>query len=271
MLLRHGLAAAAVCAVAVAGCGADSADPVAGDESSSADVAGALGEDEFIARVSDAERTAGSVALDVRVGDPEASDQMRMAGRMRHGTRPSDIAMDLTVSGAAFPDPLSVIVIDETMYLRMGAATGEKYVAYDLDDPSSSMGDLLGGVQLDPTAQVRGFSGAIEAFEADGLQRLDRVDTTRYRVTVNTAKLLENLDTTSDAVFGVGVEPPDQVTYEFWVGADRLPRRISFTIAGVVTRMDLTAWGEPMEIRPPTRGQLTERDPFARLPALPRA
>jgi hypothetical protein len=146
--------------------------------------------------------------------------------------------------------------------------TGDKYVRYDLDDPASSMGDLLGGVQLDPTAQVRGFHGAIEGFEVDGTQRLDRVDTTRYRVTVDTATLLANLETTPDAVFGDGT-PPEQVTYEFWVGADRLPRRISFTISGVTTRMDLSAWGEPVDIRAPSPAQITERDPFARVPSLP--
>lgn len=271
-MLRLGVAGVAVCICALAGCDADSADPVSGDESSAGAAGpGLLAEEEFIAEVSDAERTAGSVAMDVRIGGPDASEQMRLAGRMRHGPRPSDIAMDLSVSGAAFPDPLSVIVIEGAMYLQMGLATGDKYVKYDLDDPTSSMGDLLGSVQLDPTAQVRGFSGAIEGFEADGRQRLDRVDTTRYRVTVDTTKLLENLETTPDAVFGVGVEPPDQLTYEFWVGADRLPRRISFSISGVVTRMDLSAWGEPMDIRAPKPGQITHRDPFAQLPPLPRA
>jgi lipoprotein LprA len=226
--------------------------------------------DEFISAVSHAERSARSVAMTMRIDGPDAAAPMRMSGRMRHGGTPSDIALDLTVSGPVFPDPVSVIVVDEAMYLRMGVATGDKYAKYDLNDPSTSMGDLLGGAQLDPTAQVRGFRGAIESFEVDGTQRLDRVDTTRYRITVDTAMLLANLETTPEAVFGTGVEPPGQVTYEFWVGADRLPRRISFTIAGVTTRMDMSDWGEPVDIEPPAPEQITARDPFAQLPSLPR-
>jgi hypothetical protein len=271
LALRRRTTIAAVLSVfAFAGCGGGPAD-TSGDDagadprSESVGPAGTLDQDDFIEAVSRAEREAGSVAMDTRIGGPGV-EQMHMTGRVHQGTSASDIAMELTVSGSVFPSPLSVIVVDEIMYLEMGGLTDDKYVKYDLRDANSSMGDLLTGVQLDPTAQLRGFYGAIEGFDVDGTERLGGVDTAHYRVTVDTAALLDNLDTSPDELFGAGVEPPEQVTYDFWVGADRLPRRISVTMADVTTRMDMRAWGQPIDIKAPSPRQITEHDPFARLP-----
>jgi hypothetical protein len=255
---------------AIAGCGGGPADS-SGDDAGvdprlrSVGPAGTLDQDDFIETVSRAERDARSVAMDMRIGGPGV-EQMHLAGRVHQGTSTSDIAMELEVSGSVFPSPLSVIVVDEVMYLEMGGLTGGKYVKYDLRDANSSMGDLLTGVQLNPTAQLRGFRGAIEDFDVDGTERLDGVDTAHYRVTVETAALLDNLDTSSDQLFGAGVEPPEQLTYDFWVGPDRLPRRISVTMADLTTQMDMRAWGEPIDIKAPSPHQITERDPFARVP-----
>jgi len=271
LALHRRTAIAVVLAVfAFAGCGGGPADS-SGDESGadaaaeSVGPAGTLGEDDFIETVSKAEREAKSVAMDMRIGGPDV-EQMHMAGRVHQGESTSEIAMELTVSGSVFPVPLSVIVVDEIMYLEMGGLTDDKYVKYNLRDSNSAMGDLLTGVQLDPTAQLRGFRGAIEDFDVDGAERLDGVDTAHYRVTVDTTTLLDNLETTSDELFGAGVERPEQLTYDFWVGADRLPRRISVTIADVTTRMNLRAWGQPIDIDAPAPRQITERDPFAGIP-----
>jgi hypothetical protein len=272
LALRRPIIAAVLAVFAFAGCGGgESAD--SGDDNSGADAgagagagpAGTLGEDDFIETVSRAEHEAQSVAMDMRIGGPDV-EQMHLAGRVHQGSSTSDIAMELTVSGAVFPVPLSVIVVDEVMYLEMGGLTDDKYVRYDLRDATSPMGDLLTGVQLDPTAQLRGFRGAIEDFDVDGTEHLDGVDTAHYRVTVDTDTLLDNLGTPSDELFGAGVEPPDQLTYDFWVGADRLPRRISVTIADVTTRMDMRAWGQPIDIKAPAPRQITKRDPFAGMP-----
>jgi hypothetical protein len=269
-LRRRTTVSAVLAVIAFAGCGGGPAD-TSGDDSGadagteSVGPAGTLGEDDFIEIVSRAEREARSVAMDMRIGGP-GDDQMHMAGHVRQGTTTSNIAMKLKVTGSVFPVPLSVIVVDEVMYLQMGDLTDDKYVKYDLRDGSSSMGDLLAGVQLDPTAQLRGFRGAIEGFDVDGSEQLDGVDTAHYRVTVDTAVFLDNLETTSDELFGAGVEPPEQLTYDFWVGADRLPRRISVTMADVTTRMDMRAWGRPIDIEAPSPREITQRDPFAGVP-----
>ncbi len=272
---RHGLArrttiTAVLAVFTVAGCGggpADNSSDEAGVDPRRESVgpAGTLDQDDFIETVSRAERDARSVAMDMRIGRPGV-EQMHLAGHVHQGTSTSDIAMEFTVSGSVFPSPLSVIVVDEIMYLEMDGLTGGKYVKYDLRDANSSMGDLLTGVQLNPTAQLRGFRGAIEDFDVDGTERLDGVDTAHYRVTVDTTALLDNLDTSSDQLFGAGVEPPEQLTYDFWVGADRLPRRISVTMADVTTRMDMRAWGQPIDIEAPSPRQITRRDPFAGVP-----
>jgi hypothetical protein len=269
-LRRRTTIAAVLAAFAFAGCGGGSGDsngddPGADARAENVGLAGTLGKDDFIQTVSKAEREAESVAMDMRIGGPGV-EQMHMAGRVHQGTSTSDIAMELTVSGSVFPVPLSVIVVDEVMYLEMGGLTDDRYVKYDLRDANSSMGDLLAGVQLDPSGQLRGFRGAIEGFDVDDAEQLDGVDTAHYRVTVDTAALLDNLETTSDELFGDGVEPPEQLTYEFWVGVDRLPRRISVTIADVTTRMDMRAWGKPIDIEAPSPHQITRRDPFAGVP-----
>jgi hypothetical protein len=271
LALRRRTTITAVLAVfAFAGCGGGPAD-TSGDDAGSGSgperigPAGTLDEDDFIETVSEAEREARSVAMDMRVGGP-GLERMHLAGRVHQGTSTSDIAMEFTVSGSVFPSPLSFIVVDEIMYLEMGGLTDGKYVKYDLRDANSSMGDLLTGVQLDPTAHLRGFRGAIEDFDVKGTERLDGVDTAHYRVTVDTAALLDNLDTSSDQLFGAGVEPPEQLAYDFWVGADRLPRRISVTVADLTTRMDMRDWGRPIDIKAPSPRQITRHDPFARVP-----
>jgi len=196
-----------------------------------------------------------------------AGAQMTMTGDVRVGDSPADYAADITMSAPSLGDGLRMVIVDQVLYLDMGEATAGKYVRLDLTDTSSPLAQMMSQVlrSADPSGSIAGMRNSITDFEKVGTERVDGVQTTQYRVEVDSRKAL--------AAQGMADLPgvdqlPDTLTYDMWIGADDLIRRMSFAMGMTMTMtMDITQWGEPVRVTAPPPGQITKTDPFAGMPA----
>lgn len=93
------------------------------------------------------------------------------------------------------------------------------------------------------------------AAKKGGTKEIDGVETQRYELV---------LDTTEMAAFGA-LEPnerkmlPDLLTYTMYLGSDGLMRRMTYEFSGAKGTMNFSNWGEPVDIKAPSEGELADR------------
>ena len=100
--------------------------------------------------------------------------------------------------------------------------------------------------------QLDAFIAGVESAGDKGTEEVDGVSTTHYTATVDTRKVLKELDITPAA----GV--PDTVVYDVWLDEDDLIRKMSFTQNGAVATMTASNWGEPVTITKPKDSELAK-------------
>ena len=105
----------------------------------------------------------------------------------------------------------------------------------------------------------------VESFDKVGSEQIDGTQTTQYRITVNTQKVLAK--TLGDDTLPTGPlagDLPKTITYDIWVGdQDNLPRRIEYSMGGSSMTMELSDWGQPVDIKAPPPSQISKQDPFS--------
>ncbi len=272
MTYRRGAIAAAVAALLfLTGCGSasemsssQSSEVAVGDTAGNAP-SGELTVGSFASMTSQAQSSAKSAHLEL---DAKMMGQsITMSGDMSIGKTLADTALQMNMSAAGLGQDISLIMVDKAIYINQGGPSG-KYFRIELDK-----GNPLGKVyrqfvgQSDPAGITRAFEGAIEGFDKVGSERIDGTQTTQYRITVDTRKVLNK--TLGDASIPTGPiagDLPKTMTYDIWVGdQDNLPRRIEYSMAGTSMTMELSDWGEPVHITAPPPSQISKQDPFSSL------
>ncbi len=220
----------------------------------------------FAAAVTDAQLKAQTAHVSAEVS--ASGQQVTIEGDVKVGARLSDYAADITMSAPTMGDGLHIVIVDDSLYMNFGPLTQGKFAKIDLGDTSTPMGQLLSQMMssADPSASLKAMQDGMTSFQKVGAERIDGVDTTQYRVEVDTRKVL--------AAQGMGDLPglavaqlPDTLAYDLWIGDDNLMRRMDFAMGGAMAMtMNLTAWGEPVEISAPPPSQVSKRDPFAGMP-----
>lgn len=255
------LAAAALAAALTLGaCGSDggsSDEPRPAAGSAEAEPA-ALTADTFAEEVAKAQVEAGSahVTMSVQAGGQEVTAE----GDAVIGDSAADTAMTMTMETGE-TGTMDMVLVDETIYMNMGALTDGKFVKIDLTDTSNPVGQqysqMLG--QIDPGAQLEELQAALSDFEKAGEpKRIDGVEAQPYVITIDTARLAEVAE--GQAVAGL----PDTVEYTMWIGPDNLLRRMESTTVGKVV-VDYTDWGQDVDVTAPPAGKISDKDPFASL------
>lgn len=268
MTYRRGAIAAAVAALLVlAGCG--SASDVSSDQSAAAsdstgsgDAAGQLTVGSFASMTSQAQSSARSAHLEL---DAKMMGQsVTMSGDMSIGKTLADTALQMNLSAAGLGQDMSLIMVDKVIYIDQGGPSG-KYLRIELDkdNPLGKIYRQFVG-QSDPAGITRAFEGAIEGFDKVGSEQIDGTQTTQYRITVNTQKVLAK--TLGDSTIPTGPlaeNLPKTMTYDIWVGdQDNLPRRIEYSMAGNSMTMELSDWGQQVDIKAPPPSQISKQNPF---------
>lgn len=259
------MAALALLFVSACGGSDSSGDQSGSQENVGEDKGTELTKDNFADEIMKAQLDAGTahLVMTMTMGGQEIS----MEGDMRVSDKPEDTAVAIVLDGAALGASgmdLESRLVDEVMYIKMGQATGDKFVKLDLNDPNNPMGSQFSEMmeQSDPSKQIEAMGKSIESFEDEGDGgEIDGVSTTKYRVTLNAARMYEAQGTDPSTTAGL----PETLEYVMYVGEDNLPRRLEAEVMGAAAVNEWTRWGEDVEISAPADSEITDQNPFAGL------
>lgn len=215
-----------------------------------------LTRDNFVERLGAAQLEAGSVHLDMTSG--AAGTQLAMKGDLRLGKGVESSASTLSMDMGQMS--MDLRLVKGVLYLKMGELSRGKYAKVDLTDENSPLAKQFGGMgkQGDPAQQLEVFRSALVDFDdlGDGGE-IDGVDTTKVRLVLDTAKVLSQQGG-AQAQQAAG-SLPKRMTYELYVGRDDdLLRRMTTDLSGATTTIDWSRWGEPVEVKAPSKDEITD-------------
>jgi hypothetical protein len=219
---------------------------------------GDLTEANFVDTLTAAQVKASSahVTMDIGVG----GQSIKATGDQKVGKTFADTAMSLSMDmGAAGMDQIKMVLADQTFYLNFGKMTQDKYAKIDLKDDSNPLGKQFSQLvdQMDPSKQLEQFKKALTSFDKKGApQDIDGVKAQPYEIVLDTSKIAALSDLPGGATAGV----PKTLTYTMFVGPDDLLRRIVTDAAGSKVTVDYSKWGEPVDIKAPAAGEISDQD-----------
>ncbi|MHA7135323.1 LppX_LprAFG lipoprotein [Oerskovia turbata] len=268
MRLARGIAALSVATVGVLGLAACSTGASAPESSSSAPAesekapakgaSADLTPENFVQRISDAQLAAGSVSMATSTQVQGVS--MDMTGDVVFTDGSQNLSMTMTVPGSG---EMQIRFVDDVFYMNMGELSQNKFVAIDPADPSNPMASSFEGLteQMDPSASTEALQGAITSIEKKGEPvDIDGVKAQEYTVTVDTTKLSDG--TLQEQAEAAGTPLPETLTYQYWVDADDLMRKIVMDVMGTSTEMTFSKWGEDLAITAPTAEEISTEPLF---------
>lgn len=210
--------------------------------------------EDFLDRMARGMGDSGTAHLEMRVGGRAAT---RSSGDMRYDGRGSEIRLTSTLpelfAGAA--GRMQVVVLRDAAYLSIpGVVPPGKFIRVGKDDPRFA--ELAGAsIRMSPDQSVKAFRAGLVSVDEVGTERVQGERTTRYAVEVDTVRALQAQG--SDVVPGM----PETLTYQVWLdGQDRM-RRMALAIQGTRLRIDISRWGQPVDITAPPRSALVEPPP----------
>ncbi len=267
MRLVRGIAVLSVASVGVLGLAACSSGTDAPASSSSAssgsdeapakEASSDLTAENFVQRITDAQLAAGSVSMTTTTEVQGTS--MDMVGDIVFTDGSQNLAMTMTVPGSG---EMQVRFIDGIFYMNMGELSQNKFVAIDPADESNPMASSFEGLteQMDPSASVEALEGAITSVEKEGEPvDVDGVKAQQYTVVVDTTKLTGSIKEQADAA---GTALPETLTYQYWIDADDLMRKVVMDVMGTNVEMTFSSWGEDLEVVAPSADEISTEPLF---------
>jgi len=157
-------------------------------------------------------------------------------------------ATEMRMSMDMGPTRAVVILVDGAVYMQQ--SKDSKFVKIGKDTPG--VGDMISQLSgLSPSSSVAAMRGSLKKVEYVGPATVNGTKVDKYRVTADTSAMAKTLGGTA----GLG-ELPKTVTYELYVDADHLMRRIDMKIAEQSITMVVDKWGEPVDIKAPPASQV---------------
>ncbi|MFD6166139.1 LppX_LprAFG lipoprotein [Oerskovia sp. NPDC060287] len=269
MRLVRGIAVLSVASVGVLGLAACSSGTDAPASSSSASASSEsdkapaekassdLTAENFVQRITDAQIAAGSVSMATTTEVQGTS--MDMTGDIVFTDGSQNLAMTMTVPGSG---EMQVRFVDGIFYMNMGELSQNKFVAIDPADESNPMASSFEGLteQMDPAASVEALEGAITSVEKEGEPvDIDGVKAQQYTVVVDTTKLTGSIKEQADAA---GTALPETLTYQYWIDADDLMRKVVMDVMGTSMEMTFSNWGEDLEVVAPSADEISTEPLF---------
>jgi hypothetical protein len=236
--------------------GSETSESAAGSEEAPSSDDFDLTAEDVIARITAASQEAGTVSMEMETSAAEQS--MSASGVLRYGDATQEIAM--TIDSPDAGGTVELRVVGGMIYMSMAELTEGKFVQIDPADTSNPLAAAFAPMmsQMDPTAQLSTYEGAILSFEKSGEpEEVGGALAQPYEMTIDSAKVLAAMGGTADAA---GV--PAELVSTYWVDADDLIRRVQSESAGSTVDMTMSGWGDPVEIVAPTADQLTELPGF---------
>jgi hypothetical protein len=260
--LRPAIAALAIvlAGAALTACGdkGDSKPDASSTKTTSAAASGTtLTRTSFFTTVSAAQLKAGSAHMTMVIG--AGGQTIKADGDVKMGKTLAENAASMTMeSAAAGLGSLKMILTDGIFYLNFGKMTDNKYVKLDLKDKNNPLTAQFGQLfdQMDPSKAFQQYEAALKSFDKKGSPvQIDGVKAQPYQVVLDTSKIAAFADLPSSAAKNI----PSTLTYVMYVGSDNLMRRISYDLAGSKSQVDYSKWGEPVDIKAPAAGDITDK------------
>lgn len=272
---RRTLAAAALTPLLLTGfaaCGDDSGDS-GGSGSSSAAGAPAAGSavlaglqkgeevspEEFVDTVSDGleDSTTAHMEMKMSMGDQVSTTA---EGDLDYTTKPPSLSMSMEVPQAG---DMEMVLVDNVMYLKAGAMSGDKFWKLDLADPDSPFGEM--GLdkmleQSDPIGALESMKDGIDTVTFEGTEDVDGRELDHYVLTIDMLSVMDSYgaDLPSDAADGM----PDSITYDLWLDdQDRFAQmqmEVPVMDKSMEMEMSLDDWGQDVSIEAPPADQVTD-------------
>lgn len=167
-------------------------------------------------------------------------------------------SMSMTTKSAQGGD-MEMRLVDGMLYMQIPNMTPPgKFVEIDPTDKSNPMAQSYGGMtnQMDPLASVKSLEKAITKVKKVGEEKVDGEDTDHYQLTVDTATMLKQAGGQAPQEQS-GI--PETLTYDLWLDDDDLMRKMSMDVAGTKLDMQLSKWGEPVDIEKPAAGDIVKQ------------
>lgn len=179
-------------------------------------------------------------------------------GQVDYTTSP--VSMTMSMTGVMGDNPIDMRVVDGVMYMDMGSMSNDKFIKFDLSDPSSlppGMEDL--GDQMDPLAAFRQFEPALEDVVYVGNEDVEGDSLDHFAATMNTAEIPQMAELPADA----GV--PETVAYDLWFDEVFRIRQMQMVMelgGDMALKVDVDAqlfdWGSPVDIQAPSPDQISD-------------
>lgn len=269
---RRTLAAAALTPLLLTGfaaCGDDSSDSSSGADAGSTAAGSTVlaglkqGEevspDEFVDTVSDGleESTTAHLEMTMSMGDEVATTA---EGDLDYTTDPPSLAMSMDVPQAG---DMEMVLVDNVMYLKADAMSGDKFWKLDLSDPDSPLGHMGFDKMLeqtDPIGALESMRSGIDTVTFEGTEDVDGRELDHYELTVDMESALKSYggELPSSATQAL----PDSVTYDLWLDdQDRFAQmRMETPIMKRTVTMEMTLddWGQDVSIEAPPADEVTD-------------
>jgi hypothetical protein len=219
---------------------------------------GELTKASFFTAISTAQAKAQTSHVELEIG--AAGQKITAEGDVEVGKDVADTAMRMTMStGSSGPGKISMVIVDNTLYMNLGQMTQDKFAKVDLDDEDNAIAKQFGSItdQLDPSKQLAQFKDAVTSFEKSGSpQKIDGVEAQPYEVVLDTSKIAALSELSGGATAGV----PKTLTYTMFVDSDNLLRRVQADVAGSTVEATYSKWGEPVDVEAPQAGEVSDLD-----------
>lgn len=170
-------------------------------------------------------------------------------GDMRTSDDPSEIVAEMTIPIDAAGTKMGMRVVDGKMYMQLPQTQG-KWLVLDNSIPGfEGIEDNLSQIDVLGTMnETKDNNSAIQKFTAEpNSETIDGVSTTKLTLVFDAKQYM---DEKWDASIG------DTVTMIYFVGPEDLIRRIIMELGPSVVTMDMSNWGEPLDVTAPSADEI---------------
>ncbi|KAA1422231.1 LppX_LprAFG lipoprotein [Mumia zhuanghuii] len=152
--------------------------------------------------------------------------------------------MSMDMGGQA----VEMLMVDGAIYTQAPGMPEGKWMKIDLDEAAGAAGGSFAQLResIDPAQSIKNLKDSLKDLKDTGeTATIDGVEAKRYDAVVDTSKL-------ADLPAAAGAQLPDEITYQYWVGPDNLPRKIVLEGLGTPMEMTFSKWGEKVEVTAPS-------------------
>lgn len=236
----------------------EAADPVEEStaETETADVAAGeeVDTDEFVAMYQagvEALTTASVTSLTSLAGT-----DVKAEGDVDYTSDPASMTMKMDMGAAAGGGKIDMRVVDEMIYMNMGALSQNKFIKIDLSDPNGPMGDMSALTEsMDPVSAFDQFSEGVDKVVFVGEEEVDGEALDHYELTVDTTKIDALKDMGGE---GAAADIPDSITYDMWLDDESRMRQVKTDLMGTDSTTTISDFGKDVDIKAPSASQITK-------------